>query len=71
MWAWNKIREENLRAEPRLFYHDEMAFQSHPDDAKRVGEILTESFAAGPEMFGVTCMDGGDYVIGESYADVH
>ena len=71
MWAWDKIKEEKLRAEPRLFYHDEMAFQSHPDDAKRVGEILKESFAAGPELFGVTCMDGGDYVIGESYADVH
>ena len=40
MWAWDKIKEEKLRAEPRLFYHDEMAFQSHPDDAKRVGEIL-------------------------------
>jgi DNA polymerase-1 len=71
MWAWDKIKEEKLRAEPRLFYHDEMAFQSHPDDAKRVGEILTESFTAGPELFGVTCMDGGSYVIGESYADVH
>jgi hypothetical protein len=71
MWAWDKIKEEKLRAEPRLFYHDEMAFQSHPDDAKRVGEILKESFTAGPELFGVTCMDGGDYVIGESYADVH
>ena len=44
-WAWKKIREEGLRAEPRLFYHDEMAFQSHPDDAERVGEILQESFA--------------------------
>ena len=71
MWAWDKIKEEKLRAEPRLFYHDEMAFQSHPDDAERVGEILKESFTAGPELFGVTCMDGGDYVIGESYADVH
>ena len=71
MWAWDKIKEEKLRAEPRLFYHDEMAFQSHPDDAQRVGEILKESFAAGPELFGVTCMDGGDYVIGASYADVH
>ena len=70
-WAWNKIQEEGLRAEPRLFYHDEMAFQSHPEDAKRVGEILQESFKVGPEEFGITCMDGGDFVIGDSYADVH
>ena len=70
-WAWNKIKEEGLRAEPRLFYHDELAFQSHPDDATRVGEILQESFKVGPEEFGITCMDGGDFVVGGSYADVH
>ena len=70
-YAWKKIKEEKLRAEPRLFYHDEFAFQSHPDDAQRVGEILQESFREAPKTFGVECMDGGDYAIGESYADVH
>ena len=70
-YAMNKINEEGLRAEPRLFYHDEIAYIAHPDDVDRVGEILQESFKKGPEMFGVTCMEGGDYVIGSSYADVH
>ena len=70
-YAWRKIDEENLRAEPRLFYHDELAFVSHPEDADRVGEILQESFREAPKDFGVTIMDGGDYVIGQSYADVH
>ncbi len=70
-YAMNKIDEEGLRAEPRLFYHDEIAYVAHPDDADRVGEILQESFKEGPKMFGVTCMEGGDYVIGSSYADVH
>ena len=70
-YSMNKIDEEGLRAEPRLFYHDEIAYVAHPDDADRVGEILQESFKKGPEMFGVTCMEGGDYVIGNSYADVH
>jgi len=70
-WAWKRIKEEGLRAEPRLFYHDELAFQSHKDDATRVGEILQESFEQGPKMFNVNTMDGGDYIIGESYADVH
>ena len=70
-YAMNKINEEGLRAEPRLFYHDEIAYIAHPDDVNRVGEILQESFKKGPEMFGVTCMEGGDYVIGSSYADVH
>ena len=70
-WAMEKIKEEGLRATPRLFYHDEQAWASHPDDAARVGEILKESFAEGPKMFNVTCMDGGDPCFGGSYADVH
>lgn len=70
-YAMEKIQEENLRAKPRIFYHDEMAFTVHPDDAKRVGEILKEAFQEAPKTFGIECMEGGNYVIGESYADVH
>ena len=70
-YSMKKIREEGLRAEPRLFYHDELAWIAHPEDADRVGEILQESFAEGPKMFNVNCMDGGDYVKGKSYAEVH
>lgn len=70
-YSMRKINEEQLRAEPRLFYHDEIAYVAHPDDAARVGEILQESFREAPKTFGVECMDGGDYIIGESYADVH
>lgn len=70
-YSMNKIREEGLEAEPRLFYHDEIAYVSSKKDANRVGEILKESFREAPKMFGVTCMDGGDYVVGSSYADVH
>lgn len=70
-YAMKKINEEGLRAKPRIFYHDELAYTAHPEDAARVGEILQEAFREGPKAFGVTCMDGGDYVIGESYADVH
>ena len=66
-----KIKEEGLRASPRLFYHDEIAYNAHPDDADRVGEILKEAFAEAPKQFNVNCMDGGDYIIGDSYASVH
>ena len=65
------IKKEGLRAEPRLFYHDESAWSAHKDDAKRVGEILQASFAEGPKRFGVDCMDGGDPMFGDSYAAVH
>jgi len=70
-YAMEKIEAEGLRAEPRLFYHDEQAWNSHPDDADRVGEILKESFKEAPKKFNINCMDGGDYVKGTSYADVH
>ena len=70
-YSMEKIKREGLRAKPRLFYHDEIAYTAHPDDAARVGEILKESFKEAPKAFGVTCMDGGDYVIGQTYADVH
>jgi DNA polymerase I-like protein with 3'-5' exonuclease and polymerase domains len=70
-YQMQKIEEENLRAKPRIFYHDETAWTAHPDDAERVGEIIRDSFREAPKWFGVECMDGGDYVIGESYADVH
>lgn len=70
-YQMKKIKEEGLRAEPRLFYHDETAWVAHPDDADRVGKILQESFKEAPKAFGVNIMDGGDYVKGSSYADVH
>ena len=66
-----KIEEEGLDAQPRLFYHDEIAYVASKKDADRVGEILQESFREAPKKFGVECMDGGNYVIGSSYADVH
>ena len=53
------------------FYHDEIAYTAHVDDAERVGEILQEAFREAPKEFKVECMDGGDPVIGDTYADVH
>ena len=70
-YQMQKIREEGLRAKPRIFYHDETAWTCHPDDAKRVGEILQDSFREAPKLFGVMVMDGGDPKFGGTYAEVH
>ena len=70
-YAMNKIKEEKLNAYPAIFYHDEQAWIASDKDSHRVGEILQESFREAPKWFGVECMDGGDYVIGNSYAEVH
>jgi len=65
-----KIREEGLDAQPRLYYHDEVAWSAAEKDADRVLEILTESFAEGPKRVGVQIM-AGEGTIGHNYADVH
>ena len=70
-YQMKKIKEEGLRAKPRIFYHDETAWSVHPDDAERVGQILKDSFKEAPKWFGIECMDGGDPMIGTTYADVH
>ena len=70
-YAMQKIKEEGIDAQPRLFYHDEQAWICKPEDADKVGKILKDSFKIGPTWFDVDCMDGGDPCIGGSYADVH
>ena len=69
-YQMNKIKEEKLDAEPRLYYHDEVAWSAADKDANRVLEILIESFAEGPKEMGVTIM-AGDGTIGNNYAEVH
>tara|TARA_R110000803_G_scaffold64038_2_gene124854 strand:- start:2688 stop:4529 length:1842 start_codon:yes stop_codon:yes gene_type:complete len=66
----DKIRQEKLDAQPRLYYHDEVAWSVADKDADRVLEILVESFAEGPKTVGVTIMNG-EGSIGINYADVH
>ena len=65
-----KIREEGLDAQPRLYYHDEVAWSVAEKDAERVLEILTASFAEGPKQVNVNIM-AGEGSIGDNYADVH
>ena len=69
-YQMQKIKEEHLDAEPRLYYHDEVAWSAAEEDADRVLEILTESFAEGPKNVGVTIM-AGEGTIGNNYAEVH
>ena len=69
-YQMKKIKEEHLDAEPRLYYHDEVAWSVGEQDADRVLEILIESFAEGPKTVGVNIM-AGEGTIGKNYAEVH
>lgn len=70
MYAVDKLKEEGIPAEPRLFMHDELAFDVPEEYAERVSEILVEAFTEGPKMFNVQIMSG-DAAIGDTYAEVH
>lgn len=69
-YQMRKIKEENLDAQPRLYYHDEVAWSASEKDADRVLQILIESFAEGPKEVGVNIM-AGEGTIGNNYAEVH
>ena len=69
-WAMDEIKRRGIPAEPRLFYHDEQAWEVPEEHAEEVKEILEESFYQGPLQFGVTIM-AGDGSIGKTYADAH
>ena len=69
-YQMKKIKCEGLDAEPRLYYHDEVAWSVADKDADRVLEILVESFAEGPKNVGVDIM-AGEGSIGNNYAEVH
>ena len=69
-YAMEQVNKEGLRAEPRLFYHDEQQWVAHSDDAERLAEILEESFREGPKVFGVDIMDG-ESKIGNNLAETH
>ena len=64
------ITKEKLDAQPRLYYHDEVAWSVAEKDAERVLKILEDSFAEGPKRVGVNIM-AGEGTIGNTYADVH
>ena len=69
-YAMDKVEEEGLDAEIRLFYHDEMQWTCSKGDSERLAEILAESFKEGPKWFGVEIMDG-ESVIGANLAETH
>ena len=70
VYQMEMIKKEKLDAQPRLYYHDEVAWSVAEKDAERVLKILTDSFAEGPKNVGVEIM-AGEGTIGNTYADVH
>lgn len=71
-WSYHKMREEQIPFYPLIFYHDEDAFAVKDGYQEQAAPIIKAGFHEGPkDIVGVEIMDGGDPVIGRTYADVH
>jgi len=70
LWA-DAVKEEGLRAHQVLHVHDEAQYESHPDDAQRVGEIGVESFRKAGEILGIKCPLDGEYKVGANWSETH
>lgn len=69
-YIMREFDKRGLVGYPVLMYHDEVAWVVREDQAEEAGKLFVEAFTEAPKEFGVMCM-GGDYAIGDNYAEVH
>lgn len=62
--ADKEIKRRGLDSHQLLFYHDEVAHDSHPDIADEVGLILTDSMRLAGEYYNLNIPIAGEYKIG-------
>lgn len=62
--ADKEIKKRGLDAFQILFYHDEMGYDSSPECAEEVGEILVDSMRLSGEYYNLNIPISGDYKIG-------
>ena len=70
LYIVNKLAEEKIWYEPRVFYHDELQVVCRVKDVARVKEIMVEGFREAPKDYGIMIMDG-DAKHGKSWLDTH
>lgn len=62
--AAKEIKRRGLNAHQIIFYHDEMAYDSSPECAEEVGEILIDSMRKAGEYYKLNIPITGEYKIG-------
>lgn len=68
---FDHFAEENLDVYPLLNVHDEVQLSTTPEEAENVGRIAARSIAEAGEAFGLRCPLGGNFDIGQSWAETH
>ena len=66
--ANKEIKKRGLDAFQIIFYHDEMAYDSHKDCAQEVGEILIDSMRLAGEYYHLKIPITGEFKIGKDWS---
>ncbi len=69
--ANERVAEAGLRAKQIGFIHDEMQWESHPDDAEQLCEILTSSSVLAGEELGIRMPVDSEAQIGANWSECH
>ena len=69
--AGQKIIQRGLRAGLVAHIHDEMQYESHPDDATAVGKLVVESIEEAGRTLKLNVPLTGEYKIGRTWAETH
>jgi DNA polymerase I-like protein with 3'-5' exonuclease and polymerase domains len=66
--ANEEVKKRGLDAFQILFYHDELAYDSDPECAEEVGEILIDSMLKAGEYFKLRIPTHGEYKVGKDWS---
>lgn len=70
MLTVKELNSKNIPYIPCIYYHDEIGFMVPDQHAEEAAEIAKRAFKEGPELYGITIMDG-DAKIGKNWLEVH
>ena len=70
MLAMKSFKKANLPYIPLIFMHDEFQVMVPEERAEQAARLSAKAFKEGPELFGITIMDG-EAKIGDSWYDTH
>ena len=66
--AYDEIKKRGLDANQILFYHDEVAYDSAPECAEEVGQILIDSMRLAGEYYNLNIPIAGEYKLGKDWS---
>lgn len=70
MLTMQELKKAKIPYQPLVYYHDEIDFMVPPQYAEQAAAIAAKAFKEGPEMYGITIMDG-TAKIGKNWAECH